>query len=163
MAGTNVASGNSFVATVDALKSVLGGDERWITVSGISAAFKVDPKEEGGISTHTRFMLGPLSYTDLVLTRAVDEKSTKLINWFASHANKVVPGTASVRILRPDGKLLHTFSFSNVVPTNYKGPDLGVDKGTAIATESITFKHHGFADNLTGMSGGAPAAPASTI
>lgn len=156
MAGTNVATGNSFVATIDALKSELG-DERWLTVSGISMTLKVEPREEGGVVTHTRFVTGGLSYSDLTLTRAVDEKTTKLVNWFAKHAHKVVPGTGSVRIMKPDGKTLHTYSFNHLVPVSYKGPDLGMDKGGSVITESVTFKHYGFADNLTGTSAGSTA------
>ncbi len=156
MAGTNVASGNSFVATIDALKKELG-DERWITVSGISATLKTEPAKEGGTSTHEAFVTGGLSYSELTLTRAVDEKTTKLVNWFAGHAHKVIPGTGSIRIFKPDGKVLHTYSFSNLVPVSYKGPDLGMDKGGSVVTESVTFKHHGFADSLNGTSTGAPA------
>ncbi|MEO5679558.1 MAG: phage tail protein [Acidimicrobiales bacterium] len=158
MAGINVASGNSFVATIDALKKELG-DERWITVSGISATLKTEPMDEGGTSTHQRFVTGGLSYSDLVLTRAVDEKSKALVSWFASHAYKVIPGTGSVRIMKPDGKPLHTYSFSHLVPISYKGPDLGMDKGTSVATESVTFKHYGFADTLNGTSAGGSSAP----
>jgi len=162
MAGTNVASGNSFVASIDALRGVLG-EERWISVSGISAILKTEPREEGGTATHTRFVTGGLSYTDLVLTRAVDDKSKALVNWFASHAYRVVPGTGSVRILKSDGYLLHTYSFSHLVPVNYKGPDLGMDKGSSVATESVTFKHYGFADSLNGTAAGAAVAPAKSL
>lgn len=155
MSGTNVASGNSFVASVDALKIVLMGDERWITVSGISASLKAEPRDEGGTSTHQRFVTGGLSYSDLVLTRAVDEKSILLVNWFAGHSHAVIPGTGSVRIMKPDGSTLHTYNFSHLVPISYRGPDLGMDKGTSVATESVTFKHYGFADSLIGMAAGA--------
>ena len=162
MAGTKVASGNSFVATIDALKAELG-DERWITVSGISATLKSDPKPQGGTPTHEQYVFSGLTYSDLTLTRAVDDKSSKLINWFAGHALKVIPGTGSVRIFTPDGKVLHTFSFSNLVPVSYKGPELGMDKGGSVVTESVTFKHHGFADSLNGTSAAAAPSGASTI
>lgn len=155
MSGKNVASGNSFVASVDMLKAVLLNDERWITVSGISATLKAENKEEGGTSGYTRFVTSGLTYADLVLTRAVDEKSLLLVNWFASHSQMVIPGGGSVRLMRPDGSTLHTYNFSHLVPINYKGPDLGMDKGTSVATESVTFKHHGFADSLLGMAAGA--------
>jgi len=155
MSGTNVAPGNSFVASIDMLKAVLLDDERWITVSGINASLEVTPKKEGGTSTHVRFTTGGLSYGDLKLTRAVDEKSILLINWFASYAQVVIPGTGSVKIMTPAGKTLHTYNFSHLVPINYTGPDLGMDKGTSVATESITFKHYGFADSLLGMAAGA--------
>ncbi len=155
MSGTNVASGNSFVASIDALKAVLLDDERWITVSGISATLKSENLNEGGTASHTRFVTSGLSYTDLVLTRAVDEKSILLVNWFANHSKVVTPGTGSVRIMKPDGSTLHTYNFSHLVPVNYRGPDLGMDKGTSVATESVTFKHYGFADSLLGMAAGA--------
>lgn len=155
MSGSNVAGGNSFVASIDALKVVLLGDERWITVSGISATLKAENKDEGGISSHTRFVTSGLSYADLTLTRAVDEKTILLVNWFASHAQLVIPGTGSVKLLKADGSTLHTYNFSHLVPISYKGPDLGMDKGTSVATESVTFKHYGFADSLLGMAAGA--------
>jgi phage tail-like protein len=155
MSGTNVAGGNSFVASIDALKLVLLGDERWTSVSGINATLEAPPKKEGGTATHVRFVTGGLSYGDLKLTRAVDEKSILLVNWFASHAHAVIPGTGSVRLMRPDGSTLHTYNFHHLVPINYTGPDLGMDKGTSVATESVTFKHYGFADSLLGMAAGA--------
>jgi len=155
MSGSNVASGNSFVASIDMLKAVLMDDERWISVNGINATLEATPKKEGGTATHVRFTTGGLSYGDLKLTRAVDEKSILLINWFASHANAVIPGTGSVKIMKPDGSTLHTYNFSHLVPINYTGPDLGMDKGTSVATESVTFKHYGFADSLLGMAAGA--------
>lgn len=160
MSGINVASGSSFVATVDVLKQVLQNDERWISVSGISATLEKEPKQEGGQAAFQRFITKGLSYSDLVLTRAVDDKSAKLIDWFANHIYSILPGTGSVRILKPDGKTLHTYTFANMVPINYKGPDLGMDKGSSVVTESITFAHHGFADALQGQ--GGAAAPASS-
>ena len=155
MSGTNVAGGNSFVASIDMLKAVLLNDERWITVSGINASLKPTPRPEGGTSSHVRFTTAGLDYGDLKLTRAVDEKSFLLVNWFASYSQIVIPGTGSVRLMRADGSTLHTYNFHHLVPVNYTGPDLGMDKGTSIATESITFKHHGFADSLLGMAAGA--------
>jgi phage tail-like protein len=158
MSGSNVAIGNSFIATVDVLKGVLGNDERWITVSGISATLAKEPREEGGNAAFTRFVTKGLSYSDLVLTRAVDEKSRLLVDWFAGHIYAILPGTGSVKILKPDGKVMHTYTFHNMVPINYKGPDLGMDKGTSVVTESVTFAHHGFADKLNGSAGGNGAA-----
>ena len=158
MSGTNVAGGNSFVASIDALKVVLLGDERWTSVSGISASLKSENREEGGTASHTRFVTSGLSYSDLVLTRAVDEKSRLLVDWFAGHIYAILPGTGSVKILKPDGKTLHTYTFHNMVPINYKGPDLGMDKGTSVVTESVTFAHHGFADKLNGSAGASNGA-----
>ena len=158
MSGTKVASGNSFVATVDVLRDVLGGDERWISVSGINVALDKETREEGGQSAYTRIITKGLKYTDLVLTRAVDDKSARLVDWFAGHIYSIVPGTGSVRIMTADGKVLHTYTFHNMIPINYKGPDLGMDKGTSVVTESVTFAHHGFADKLNGA---APAAGAA--
>jgi len=155
MSGTNVASGNSFVATVDVLRGVLGNDERWISVSGISATLAKENKEEGGQAAFQRIITKGMTYSDLVLTRAVDDKSAKLIDWFASHIYAILPGTGSVKILKPDGKTLHTYTFANMIPINYKGPDLGMDKGTSVATEAVTFAHHGFADSLLGQAGAA--------
>jgi len=137
------------------LKVVLMGDERWITVGGISATITPTNKEELGTLTHTRFITSALTYGDLVLTRAVDDKSGMLVNWFASYATVVIPGTGSVRIMKSDGSTLHTYNFSHLIPISYKGPDLGMDKGTSVITESVTFRHHGFADSLLGMAKGA--------
>lgn len=155
MSGSNVTGGNNFVASIDMLKAVLLNDERWISVSGISATLEATPKKEGGTSSHVRFTTGGLSYGDLKLTRAVDDKTILLVNWFASHSSLVIPGTGSVRILKPDGSTLHTYSFHHLVPIAYNGPDLGMDKGTSVVTESVTFKHYGFADSLLGMAAGA--------
>lgn len=163
MAGQNVAGGNSFVASIDMLKAVLLNEERWISVSGISATLKAEAKEEGGTSSHVRFVTSGLSYADLVLTRAVDDKTILLVNWFASHAHAVIPGTGSVRIMKPNGSTLHTYNFSHLVPISYRGPDLGMDKGTSVATESVTFKHHGFADSLLGMAAGAVMGAVSSL
>lgn len=163
MSGSNVAGGNSFVASIDMLKVVLLGDERWTSVSGINATLKNDPKPEGGTASHVRFVTSGLSYGDLKLTRAVDEKSILLVNWFASHAMAVIPGTGSVRLMRADGSTLHTYNFHHLVPINYTGPDLGMDKGTSVATESVTFKHHGFADSLLGMAAGAVMGAVSSL
>jgi len=106
---------------------------------------------------------GGLSYSDLVLTRAGDEKSILLVNWFASYSHTVIPGTGSVRIMKPDGKPLHTYNFAHLVPISYKGPDLGMDKGTAVVTESVTFKHYGFADALLGTASGSGGNAAKSV
>jgi phage tail-like protein len=163
MSGTNVAGGNSFVASIDMLKVVLLGDERWINVSGISATLQTEDKAEGGTATHKRFMTKGLEWGDLTLTRAVDEKSILLVNWFASHAHMVIPGTGSVRIMKANGSTLHTYNFHHLVPKAYKGPDLGMDKGTSVVTESVTFKHYGFADSLLGMAAGAVMGAVSSV
>ena len=64
-----------------------------------------------------------------------------------------------VAVRKPDGETLHTYTFHNMVPIAYKGPDLGMDKGSSVVTESVTFAHYGFSDKLNGESGAPGAGP----
>ncbi|WP_034592523.1 phage tail protein [Hamadaea tsunoensis] len=110
---------------------------------GIGCEVVIEQHEEGGNNGFVHQLTGRMKYTNVKLTRAVDENSAKIAAWFASLNGTVQRTSATIVARTADGKPVCSWSLVGVVPVRWTGPSMSVDSNK-VATETLELAHHGF-------------------
>lgn len=117
----------------------------WSELSGLKAKYEIEEYKEGGNNFFTHKFPGRLEYDNIELKRPFDrDQSAKLWGWFASlMGQSAVRSTATVIAYDYELGVVATWSFIDVVPVKWKGPDFNAE-GAKVAMEQLEFAHHGF-------------------
>jgi phage tail-like protein len=131
----------------------------WTKIEGLGFEYKVTPYREGGVNGYEHKLIGPVSYTNLRLSRPVDADSKYLSMWIQAMMIKVIPQTMGITALSSSGEEITTWNLAGVIPVKWSGPTLDI-MGNAVATETIEVKY----DQIIGFGDvGAALAGAVTI
>jgi phage tail-like protein len=145
----------TYKCTIDGIIS-LG---TWSKIEGLSFSYQVTPYREGGMNTHMRNIIGPVTYEKLRMSRAVDSDSELIYIWLTANLIKVVPQTMSITALDSAGNEVTTWNLAGVVPVKWTGPSLDVN-GNQVAMETLELVY----DELIGFGGvGAALAGAMSV
>ena len=143
---------NRFLVSVDGID--LGG---WATCKGLNLEFKTIEVNEGGVYDRTNLLPERMSYSPITLTRAMrKEESAKVQSWLRTVVDEWMNGfaatagdayyegwTMEIKLLGAEAEEVASWTFRDVYPKTWKGPDL--DANTArVAIEELAFNHHGF-------------------
>jgi phage tail-like protein len=111
---------------------------------GLGAQIDMLEYREGGQNGFTYKLPGRLSFTPIVLTRAVDGQKGSLAPWFTAF-NKKPGGGKTGAITAYDGMGLQVTQWSliDVYPSKWTGPRFGID-GAGVANETLELTHNGF-------------------
>jgi phage tail-like protein len=112
-------------------------------VDGIGCEVVIEQREEGGNNGFVHQLTGRMKYSNIKLTRPIDEDTKKIAKWFSSLNGSVVRRDAKIVAQAADGTPVHTWSLIGVVPVRWTGPSLSVDSNK-VATETLEIAHHGF-------------------
>ena len=118
----------------------------WFTsCEGLGCEIVVEQREEGGNTPFIHQLPGRIKYTNLKLTRVVNDKdSDKVPRWISEIALKgVTRTTAVVEARTAEGTLVAHWNLQGVIPVRWTGPSLSVDSNKP-ATETLELAHHGF-------------------
>jgi phage tail-like protein len=132
----------------------------WNKIEGLGFEYKVTPYREGGVNGFEHKFVGPVSYTNLKLSRPVDSNSKYVSLWIQSVMVKVVPQTMSITALSSAGEEITTWNLANVIPVKWTGPTLDI-MGNAIAMETLEVYYEqiiGFGELGTAIAGAATGA-----
>ena len=138
------AIGYLFLLVIDGY--ALGG---FTGVDGISASYDVTAVKEGGENAFVHSLPGRVTYSNVTLTRAIDQASARLAVWFTEYqtllslGGKHKPMTASIAAVSAGHVPIATWNFADIVPIKYTGPSFDASS-TKLATEKFEFAHHGF-------------------
>src|SRR5262245_10881857 len=108
----------------------------WTKIDGLAMEFKVETFREGGVNGYEHKIVGPCTYTNVRMTRPVDEWSMLVQQWIAANLVAVVPQTMSIAALNAAGEEITSWSLVGVVPVKWTGPSLDVN-GNGVATETL--------------------------
>jgi phage tail-like protein len=134
------ALGLRFHVTVDKGEKDLG---TWTKCDGLSVEWEFHEYKEGGLNTYTHRIPSRAKYTNLKLTRPVDQGSKTVTDWLRDLQKKVTRHTAEVSVITPDGDTLAQWNLTGVYPVRWTGPSL--DTGSnQVATETLELSHNGF-------------------
>lgn len=117
--------------------------------SGLTATREVLDWQEGGDNNVVARLAGRLSYTNVVLTRVVDEDSAQLLKWF--NDQQVAPDREPVTIrvfhsFGSAGTIVASWTLIDAWPVKYTGPVLAAGRnGQTVAVETLEISHQGFA------------------
>ena len=84
-----------------------------------------------------------MKYTNVKLTRMLNQDSSKIAEWFAGMAGTVKRTTAEIVAMSCDGKRVAEWHLEGVVPVKWTGPQLSVETNR-VCVESLELAHHGF-------------------
>jgi phage tail-like protein len=116
--------------------------------SGLSATRDVLAWQEGGDNNTVARLAGRLSYTNVVLTRVVDEDSAQLLKWFNDQQKRPDREPVTIRVFHTFGsadKVVATWKLIDAMPVKYTGPMLATGhNGETMAIETLEISHQGF-------------------
>jgi phage tail-like protein len=115
-------------------------------IDGLSAEYDIESYEEGGVNGYVHRLPGRLKYSNVRLTRPVDQSSKALASWFGSLGEGKGGKRYTAKITAFDDNLepVAEWSLVDVCPVKYSGPTLSTEGGR-VAIETLEFAHHGFA------------------
>jgi phage tail-like protein len=114
---------------------------------GLAMEVVVEQREEGGNNGFVHMIPGRIKYSNIKLTRPLNQDSALISKWFASMNGMVKRGTASIVAKNHDATPVATWSLSGVIPVKWTGPSLNVETGK-VATETLELAHHGFLEQM---------------
>jgi phage tail-like protein len=119
----------------------------FMTCDGLGVEVTMEQREEGGQNGFVQQLPGRMKYTNIKLTRPINESSSQVAQWMASMMGSIQRHTAHIKAMTLDGTEVCTWNMEGVLPVKWTGPSFNVD-GPKVATETLEFAHHGF---LTGV------------
>jgi phage tail-like protein len=108
----------------------------WSKIEGLGFEFQVTPYREGGVNGYEHKIIGPCKYTNLRLTRPVDDTSWLVQTWIQANLMAVIPQTMMISALNAAGDEITSWNLMGVVPVRWSGPTLDIF-GNGIATETL--------------------------
>ena len=117
----------------------------FMSCEGLGLEVVLEQREEGGNNSFVHQLPVRVKYTNVKLTRPINQDSTKVMTWLASMQGDVKRTTACISAMRADGKVVASWNLTGVIPVKWSGPSLNVET-SKVATESLELAHHGFLD-----------------
>ena len=116
----------------------------WNSFEGLGMETAVLAVEEGGNNSWVHQLPTRLKYTNVKLSRPINEDSGKVAVWFMAISKKVIRGnTAQIKAVDGSGKVIAQWSLNDVVPVRWTGPTFNVES-PKVATETLELAFHGF-------------------
>ena len=112
---------------------------------GLGCEVVVEQREEGGNQRFVYQLPGRLKYTNVKLTRPINEDTAKVAQWFSSMASEVKRTGAQIVAMTQEGLPVATWGLLDVIPVRWTGPQLTVESAK-VAMETLEIAHHGFVD-----------------
>lgn len=132
------ATGARFTVTIDGCD--IGS---FTSCEGLGAEYEVFDYEEGGQNGYVHRLPGRLRYTNIRLTRPVDQSSKNLAAWFSSLRQSVERKNGSISALDPSGAVIVTWNLAGLFPARWTGPNFSAE-GNGVAKETLELSHNGF-------------------
>ena len=116
----------------------------WNGFDGLGMETAIEQREEGGNNLWVYQLPTRLKFTNVKLSRPINEDSQKVAEWFMSIV-KPFKRTSTAMIQAVDGNknIVAKWSLQGVVPVRWTGPSFSVDS-PKMATETLELAHHGF-------------------
>lgn len=116
----------------------------WNSFEGLGMETAVMQLEEGGNNAYVHQLPTRLKYSNIKLSRPINEESHLVATWFMDIAQVVTRGHNAF-IMAVDGvnKPIATWELANVVPVRWTGPTFNIES-PKMATETLELAFHGF-------------------
>ena len=124
----------------------------WNSFEGLGMETAVMQLEEGGNNAFVHQLPTRLKYSNIKLSRPINEDSHKVATWFMDIAKVVKRGhNASIKAVDGSNKTIAEWHLVDVVPVRWTGPTFNVES-PKMAMETLEMAFHGF---LSGAARGA--------
>ena len=124
----------------------------WNSFEGLGMETAVMQLEEGGNNAFVHQLPTRLKYSNVKLSRPINEDSHKVATWFMDISKVVKRGhNASIKAVDGSNKTIAEWHLVDVVPVRWTGPTFNAES-PKMATETLEIAFHGF---LAGAAKGA--------
>ena len=110
---------------------------------GLGCEVTMEQREEGGNNAYVHQLPSRIKYSNVKLTRAVNEDTKNIAAWFATLHTGLKPTNATIIAKNSEGRKVWTWHLERVVPVRWQGPSLNADS-PKVATETLAIAHHRF-------------------
>jgi len=117
----------------------------WNSFEGLGMETAVEQREEGGNNLWVHQLPTRLKFTNVKLSRPLNQDSQQIASWFQSIVAKVEPSTASITAVDGENQIIARWDLRNVVPVRWTGPSFNIES-PKMATETLELAYHGFMD-----------------
>lgn len=118
----------------------------WSSFEGLGMETAIEPREEGGNNYFIHQLPTRLKYSNIKLSRPINEDSALVAKWFMDivkmrpvNHNAVIQAVAG----ETKTKIIAEWSLQEVVPVRWTGPSFNVEN-PKLATETLELAFHGF-------------------
>jgi phage tail-like protein len=116
----------------------------WNSFDGLGMETAVMQLEEGGNNSWVHQLPTRIKYSNVKLTRPINQDSGLVAVWFMAISKQVKRGTnAQIQAVDGDNKVIAQWSLMDVVPVRWTGPSFSVES-PKVATETLELAFHGF-------------------
>lgn len=117
----------------------------WSSFEGLGMETAIESREEGGNNYFIHQLPTRLKYSNVKLSRPINEDSGHVAAWFMNIVKqRPVNHTAVIQAVGgPDNKVIAEWSLQEVVPVRWTGPSFNVES-PKLATETLELAFHGF-------------------
>jgi phage tail-like protein len=115
----------------------------WTKCEGLAVEYEVLEYQEGGLNEYVHRLPGRRKYTNVKLTRPLDEHSADVVVWVSKQATEPRRRTAQIAVLERDGSVVCQWDLADVYPLKWSGPALDAG-GNQVALETLELAHNGF-------------------
>ena len=117
----------------------------WTKCEGLAVEYEVFEYQEGGFNDHVHRLPGRRKYTNVKLTRPLDQDSQSIVRWVSQMVTKPQRKHAEIAVLDANGHVVCRWNLTDVCPVKWTGPTLDAS-GNQIANETLELAHNGFLD-----------------
>jgi phage tail-like protein len=110
---------------------------------GLGVEVVLEQREEGGNNEFIHQLPVRLKYSNVKLTRPVDDQSEKVAKWLKEMQGTIKRASAEITALGVDTKRVTSWKLKGVIPVRWQGPSLSSEQNK-VATETLELAHHGF-------------------
>jgi phage tail-like protein len=119
----------------------------WNSFEGLGMETAIEQREEGGNNIWVHQLPTRLKFSNIKLSRPLNEDSQKVAVWFMQFLTKLDrKNTACIKAVATAGKnakVIAEWNLRGVVPVRWTGPSFSVDS-PKLAVETLEIAHHGF-------------------
>ena len=116
----------------------------WNSFEGLGMETAVMQLEEGGNNDFVHQLPTRLKYTNIKLSRPINEESHLVATWFMDIAKVVKRGTnASIKAVDGSNVVIAHWELADIVPVRWTGPSFNVES-PKMAMETLEIAYHGF-------------------
>jgi phage tail-like protein len=135
---------STIYASTPYFRLTVGGDDlgAFHTCSGLGAQVEVEQFTEGGNNGFVWQLPTRITWSNITLTRAVTEDTTKVARWLEQIIRKVERKDGEIVALRPNRVPIARWQVLGIVPVNWQGPSFDPSQSQP-AMETLEIAHHG--------------------
>ena len=98
---------------------------------GIGCDVAIETREEGGNQFFVHKLPGRMTFSNITLTRPIDESTSRVAQWISNMAVEPKRSTGSIEAKEASGRTIASWGLIDVIPVKWKGPQMSSEGGSS--------------------------------